>query len=133
VVLTKALFALMCTQHIGYTQYTYSTALYTHINVCRLRIYSRTGNRCTHCVHDLATGLVILLQMTENLYTYVVFSKYRIRKIITPPPDIRIRESPILPQCCQLKRSVCCDSSRQGKMYRELNKFENRWPQDIGL
>jgi hypothetical protein len=32
----------------------YKGALYTCINY--VHIHTRTGSRCTHCVHDLATG-----------------------------------------------------------------------------
>ena len=36
----------------------YNRALYMHINVCT-HICNHTGSRCTYCVQELTTGLVV--------------------------------------------------------------------------
>jgi hypothetical protein len=55
----------------------YNTELYTYINVCTL--CTRTGRRCTLCVHGLATDLIIIqitlasqihIQHTSDAFTF---------------------------------------------------------------
>jgi hypothetical protein len=55
-----------------HTQYVYNRALYTYINI---RTCTRTGSRCTHCAHGLAT----------DLFNSSIWFEH---KIHSPPPDL---------------------------------------------